>query len=614
MNKRNVINVLEPAIFNLLAAGEVVENPSSIVKEVVENSLDAGATQIVIAIKNGGIDEIIVTDNGCGIAESELPKVLMPHATSKIATAKDLERIGTLGFRGEALSSISSVSRAEIITRTGTCAVGSTYIDGKIGKTSANVGTTIIIKNLFYNVPARKKFLQSSSREQNNVTDVVQKLILANPSVTFKYIIDGEVYYDYRGKSLMDAIGLVYHKDDMADLLAVDAKRKDLKLSGYISRPSNYKKNKTRQVVMVNGRPIEGGIVARAVNDVYSNYLGTGCFPIFVLRLDVDESTVDVNVHPRKAQVKFSAEPEIFAFVRSAVADTIDNFFHQSEMLIGRSRDRDATVEILPSVLDSDLVSTYAETDKSNDKQILSNIKFLSSTGKGNQVRSAPRVLSMLEKEHERKVERVNKNAKQEKMEEVSGIGVDVKVFGNLFDTYILLVRDDVFYMIDQHAAQERLLFDELSKQIDSGIVATQMLVEPSIVYLTPAEMNQMEVMAPELNKIGIQCEVFGGNCFRITAVPISVSERGIDTVISNVLKQTKGVPVGNLSNLLREKLITECCRNSIKAGQNLSNTQIMYFLDQFTGKGMTPLCPHGRPVILSYTKSEIEKMFARRK
>ena len=602
MKNKNVINVLEPAIFNLLAAGEVVENPSSIVKEVVENSLDAGATQIVIAIKGGGIDEIIVTDNGCGIAESELPKVFLPHATSKIATAKDLERIGTLGFRGEALSSISSVSKAEIVTRTNDCAMGSVLVDGKISKTSANVGTTITIRNLFYNVPARKKFLQNTSREQNNVTDVVQKLILANPEIAFKYVIDGEVYYDYRGKNLMDAIGLVYHKDDVTDLLAVDARRRDFKLHGYISRPSQHKKNKTRQIVMVNGRAVEGGVVARAVNDAYSNYLGTGCFPIFVLRLDVDEAEVDVNVHPRKAQVKFSAEAEIFAFVRSAVTGTIDSFFHQGELIssfdaIGRSRDRDATVEILP-----------------NDKQVLDNIKFLTSSGteKGIRVRvGAPRVLNLLQKEHQRKVERAQ-SATQERMEEIES--VDVKIFGNLFDTYILLVKDDRFCMIDQHAAQERLLFDELSKQIDSGVVATQMLVEPSIVYLTPAEMNQMESIAPELNKMGIECEVFGGNCFRVTAVPVSVSERGIDTVISNVLKQTKNVPVGGLSTLLREKLITECCRSSIKAGQGLSNAQIMYFLEQFGKKGMTPLCPHGRPVILSYTKSEIEKMFARRK
>ena len=615
MKKAKVINVLPPAIFNLLAAGEVVDNSASIVKEAVENSLDAGSANISISIVGGGVEEITVIDDGSGIAADQISKVFLPHATSKITSAKDLEDIGTLGFRGEALSSIASVSKVELVSKVADAELGCKVLnDGKEQPTSANQGTRITVKNLFYNTPARKKFLLPVRLEQNNVTGVVQKLILSNPDICFKYIIDGDVHYDYRGGGLDKAIELIYGKDIVKNLIKVDSECKDLKLEGYISVPNFTKKNRTWQTVMVNGRAVEGETVSRAVNDAYHIYLTVGAFPFFVLGLFVDGTNVDVNVHPRKAQVKFSNETEISTFVRDSVMDAIDKYFYNNSI-----NNTGGTSEKVDDVVARfDKMVKKQTSESAEDKQILDSIKFLSSGG-GSSVRSAPRVLNLLEKAHEQRVERAQTNINiaikpiQGKMAGVTGLGLDAKWLGNLFDTYILLSSEDCFYIIDQHAAQERLFYDELMKQIDAGTVATQILVEPSMLYLNPAEMNQMELVAPCLVKMGIECESFGGNCFRITAVPVAISEREIDTMIGNVLKEIKGMPPSKLSFLVREKVIRECCKASIKAGQNLNSAQSAYFLSQFKKNNMTPLCPHGRPIIICLTKTQIEKMFLRK-
>jgi len=629
------INVLPPAIFNLLAAGEVVENPASVVKEAAENSLDAGATDITISIKNSGFDEIIVRDNGRGVASDQIDKVLLPHATSKIKNPQDIENIGTLGFRGEALSSIASISRVEFLSKTVSepTAIKLAH-DGTKIRVSANTGTQITVSSLFYNVPARKKFFSNNRIEQNNINDAVQKLILANPSVSFKYIVDGHTVYNRNGADLLTAIELIYGKEISANLLSIDAKRTDFRLTGYISRPSFTKKNRTWQTVIINGRAVDSGTVARAANEAYKSYLLVGNFPFFVLNLTVDLDTVDVNVHPRKMQVKFSRDGEVFAFVKSAITDAIDAHFYAATFDESRSGRDESFNQNKPDTVtnesnenrnvSADLHST-GDILSAKEKEKLDNIKYLSSA-EGPNIKIGTRVLSLLEAAHEKHVQKVqnsvlqntNTRTTQTEMPSVIGTGKSIKVLGDIFNTYILMVSGDNFYMLDQHAAAERLLYDQLKKEIDSKPIATQMLAEPSIIYLNPAEMNRMETVLSALNSMGIECELFGGNCFRITQVPVAVSDRSIDTVIGNVLRDLNKVPEEKLSELLKEKIIEESCKSAIKAGQHLNTQQIEYFLAQFknaaTRQNSTPpLCPHGRPIIITFTKTQIEKMFLRK-
>jgi len=580
------INVLPPAIFNLLAAGEVVENPAAIVKECVENSLDAGATRIEIEIERGGLDLIRITDNGSGVEDSEIEKVFLPHATSKIEKARDLECIGTLGFRGEALSSIAAVSKVEFSTMSHKANLGiSLVLDaGKITSKkpqAMNPGTTITISNLFYNTPARKKFLQSPNAEKNNVTTAVGRLILANPGVSFKYTIDGDKIYDYHGKSLLDAIQAIYSDAIGGNLLSLNAKAPKFSLSGHISKPNFTKRNRTYQTLIVNGRAVEGGIVGTAVNAAFSNYMTVGNFPFFVLNLTIDTHEVDVNVHPRKAQIKFSNEQEIFDFVRHTVMDTMDKYMHKQH-----------TNNFKPQ----------------QDTELLQRIKYFSSTPVKSEVKSAPHIMNKYDLE-----ERKTKDMKPiiSSFLPLSS-SFNFHILGTIFDTYILVSHKEKFLIIDQHAAHERLLYDELKGQIDSDTIAVQRLLEPAVMVLNAQEMTKMEATVPYLNDIGFECEPFGTNCFRITAVPVLISDHGIETVIENILHDVKSTPPAKLSTVMQDKIISQCCKNSIKAGERLNNEQIKYFLEQI-GDTKSMHCPHGRPIIISYSKDQIEKMFARK-
>jgi len=547
----------------------------------------------------------------------------LPHATSKSTTVNDLESIETLGFRGEALSSIAAVSQVEFVTKTKAAKLATklSLRGGQPTKQSqgSNAGTTIIVKNLFYNTPARKKFLQSPNAEKNNVTTAVGRLILANPTVSFKYTIDGDTLYDYRGKTPLDAIQAVYGDGVANNLtpLAVGLPRRSaprndtVEMEGFVSKPSFTKRNRTYQTLIVNGRTVEGGIVADAVNAAFANYMTVGNFPFFVLNLTVDTREVDVNVHPRKAQIKFSNEQEIFDLVKKAVMEAVDKHLH-------------------------DLNTKYFKSDQ--DTELLQRIKhFSSSNPEKAEVKSAPNIMNKYDMEEcvdsspgrgiasqarndsvdERVIARNANEAfasgglaipRQERLV----IPTDFKLLGTIFDTYILLYHKENFLIIDQHAAHERLLYDELKKQIDSDTVVVQRLLEPVVMVLNAQEMTKMETAVRYLNDIGFECQPFGTNCFRITAVPVLISNHGIETIAESILHDVKSTPSAKLSAVIQEKIISQCCKNSIKAGKSLNNEQIKYFLEQI-GNTSGMHCPHGRPIIISYSKDQIEKMFARK-
>jgi len=498
----------------------------------------------------------------------------------------------TLGFRGEALSSIASVAKVDFVSRTAGAEVATKVsLDaGKvINKTrvGANCGTELIVRSLFYNVPARRKFLGTMRAEENNVTGVVQKLILANPEVAFKYLADGKLVYQTAGAGLLNAIEVIYGKDLSEKLLPVEVGRGELTLSGFISKPDFSKKNRTWQTIMVNGRTVEGGIVGAAAGDAFSNYLMSGSFPFFVLDLRVDERAVDVNVHPRKAQVKFEDERGVYEFVKAAVGESIDKSF-SSNIDVGPF-----AIAASPAAPRNDVAVKRAENV----------LTFLEKAGKFE-------VKKVIEEKQVKINPYYERKRKHEAVQEVIPV-FDGKVLGSFLDTYILAQSGESLYIVDQHAAHERLLFDELTKQIDAGAVVMQPMLEPAVLALSPAEMNRALEIAPVLNQMGIECEVFGRNSFRITAVPVVVSVRGIDTIVSNVLSEVKGAPSGKLSDLVREKVITECCRSALKAGKHLTDAQVLEFLAQFKNLKV-PLCPHGRPVIVALDRKAIEKMFKR--
>jgi len=613
------INVLPPQIFNLLSAGEVVENPSSVIKECVENSIDAGATSIDVAIIDGGLTEIIITDNGEGIAESEIEKVFLPHATSKISKADDLDAISTLGFRGEAMSSIAQVAKLSLASKTAEQDIA-TKIDIEAGeivrkeKISSNVGTSLRVANLFYNTPARRKFLGSESKEKSNVTNVINNLILANPCIKFRYSINGEIFYDYQGDKLINAIELIYGKECVDNIIHVQSD----KLCGFISIPSYTKRNRTYQTIMINGRVVQGGIVADAVNEVFKTYMINGNFPFFVLDLNIDFRCVDVNIHPRKAQVRFEDEEGIFQYVKQSISDTIDNYLHERNRLLMK---KDQSSDVIQKK------TTYLDEFDKIDKQVLSDVKFFAASGEPQKVKGAPNIMNALEKKYfdNEPDESLGLfdtispgNVIQEKIED-NILGDDIKVLGTIFDCYVLVTSKERFFIIDQHAAHEKLIFDELRSNIDKEDVARQELVEPYIMYLTPSEYQKMEEYIEPLNNVGFSLNFFGNNNIRISSVPLSLGS-GHDVklffgkLLADIKTPEKKTSKNKLeqSSLIEDKIILMSCKSAIKSGHILTKEQIAMFLTQFKD-GMKMTCPHGRPVILTFTRNEVEKLFSRK-
>ncbi|MDR0976045.1 MAG: DNA mismatch repair endonuclease MutL [Christensenellaceae bacterium] len=613
------INVLPPAVFNLLSAGEVVENPSSVVKELAENSIDAGATRLEISITNGGIDEIVVADNGSGIAESEIGKVFLPHATSKIKTANDLDNIATLGFRGEALASIARVSKVKFGTKTDNAAERTqVFLDGgevkDTVKTSGETGTTISIGNLFYNTPARRKFLKTPTSEKNSVTDTVHKIILANPSVKLRYIADGEVALDYKGGKLIDAIGCVFGKELKENMLEiVNDKQAKINISGFISKPSAARRNKTRQVVIVNDRVIDGGIIADAVNSGFSNYLMVGNFPCFVLNVSLDLTRVDVNVHPRKAEIRFDNENEVFEAVRAKVIETLDNYF-ESERAVPRS---ETIKEKIEAKTQPEITETPTQKPKFTGKSFGDNlgkmIKIFSGDNKEQAVKSAPNLMQrfaqmMTDDEPTPLVI----NFAEHSQTEIAETKNEIKILGNIFETYLLVFEGGELIIIDQHAGAERLAYDNLRAEIDKGTVAVQTLLAPIVLDLNPKEEEKLAKFLPFLAEIGIEIAEFGAGAWRITAVPVEIATRNIEEALKVLLSDKTTTTELKLSNFVKEKIIREVCHSSLRAGTSLNETQIRYFLDKFNDKKITPLCPHGRPILVALSRAKIEKMFGR--
>lgn len=591
------INILPPAIYNRLAAGEVVENPASIVKELVENALDAKAHKIIIQIVNGGMDEIVVTDDGEGVDEANLPKVFLPHATSKIKSVRDIDNITSLGFRGEAMASIASVAQVEFTSKPADQEYGASINEKhEIKRVGANNGTTVKVSNLFYNTPARRKFLRSSSTEKNNVTAVVENLIFANPTLFIRYVVDGKVLLDHAGKGLAAAITQIFAVDQ-ANLLAVDYQETGLAVTGFISDNHLSKSNKDRQVIIINGRVVNGGLPAAVVNEVMSNYLPVKEYPVFVLHLNLETSKIDVNVHPQKKEVRFEDKEAITTFMRTAITRTLDKFFMGQITEIAAP----VTAPVANHATSKPVVGKSFTPDNPGAETVLLQSLDLFANNQ-TVVKSAPNILSSIEI-----------NSSQMPQEQVSALPPHTfTVLGQVFETYLLVRTPEALLVIDQHAMAERINYDKFRKQIDTNTVQSQILLAPIIVKLSPQELSKFESLKTLLTSFGFDCDQFGEGAIRVSAIPAIMSQGGVSEFLTALLNDKEIVAV-TLSEVLKHKVATMACKASIKAGEILSDAQIAYFLAHYLTTKNVPLCPHGRPIMLTYTKSKLESLFARK-
>lgn len=595
------INVLPKNIANLIAAGEVIERPASVVKELLENSIDAGATQIVVEIKNGGNEFIRVTDNASGIEREDVEKAFLSHATSKIANENDLNFIKTLGFRGEALPSVAAVSKVQVLTKTTNDKIGTKFIikggeKENIEEIGTPDGTTIIVKNLFYNTPARYKFLKTDRSEGNYVANAVDKIALSNPGISFKFIRDNRTVLQTSGDGkLENAIYSVFGKDFLDTLVPAELSLNEKKIYGFVSDPHRARKNRSMQHFFLNGRYIKNKTLTAALERAYEHSIMSGFFPACVLFIELPFEEVDVNVHPAKLEVRFQNEKDIFSFVYHSVKTAIT---------------KDITINIDDIYEKSDDTDYFEDiTNKTqNFSQSFDSPSFSTKKQDEADQRQIDKFVEALDKIKDEKVEEAVEY-EQETFEEYSSNQDDeIKYIGEVFNTYLIAQVKDEMIIIDKHAAHEREIFNEITHDAK---VYKQILAAPLIINCSKKEYDVLLDNKNLLSKTGFEIDDFGQKSIALRTCPSVLINDDLEAAImefASYLMYEKNVANDKL-NWLYESI---ACRAAVKANDDLSDYEKEIFVKRILNDKNVEFCPHGRPVYIKYSKSKIEKLFGR--
>ena len=621
------IHVLSSDISNKIAAGEVVERPASVVKELVENSIDAGATKIVVEIKNGGISLISVEDNGSGMAPEDAQIAFLRHATSKIQKEADLDAIYTLGFRGEALSSIGAVSESVIYTKRKTDEYG-TVVSCEGGEIIASDeggmsdGTKVIVRNLFFNTPARMKFLKKDSTEAGYIQDLINRFVLAHPEISFRFIKNGkDVIMSTGDGNLQNAVYAVYGRDYATNLINVDYEMDGVKVKGVIGKGNLSRPNRTFQSFYVNKRCIKSPLIIRAVEEAYKNQIMIGKFPVAILNIEVNPAQVDINVHPTKLEVKFSDDKKIYDCVyygtKSALY-AIPESKSDEKKYVHNPREN-------PFIIKNEIAEEKKTPIKKPSTQkpasfVNTEVKIdpLAMFRKKEQ---EPKPVMVASPEIEISIKKETEKPKAVEQLEISGAGVistkeeikePVKVSGQVFDTYIIAQRGNDMLIIDQHAAHERIKYEQLLKSIETKDVYPQILLEPVVIKLGGAEISAFESEADTFLKLGFEAEIFGENDIIVRAAPQDVDMGDIEDLFLELLSECISSKKEIISAKLERLTYTIACKAAIKANHSLSIREMEQLVENVLALEDINTCPHGRPITIVMTKKELEKKFKR--
>lgn len=632
------INILDSMIINRISAGEVVESPFSIVKELIDNSLDAGADKITVEIANGGIDSIIIKDNGKGIEHDDIVKAFLPHATSKISSLDDLNAISTLGFRGEALASISNVTQTKIVTKAKMSELGYTMeVNGgdfsEILPTESSFGTKIQVNNLFFNTPARRKFLRKPKQEESQITNIISRYILAHPTIDFTYIVDGKTVYKTTGKTLLDAIYCVYGDDVTQNIMPIEKQVGNFKLVGYVSKIGYSKPNTTYQTLIVNNRYVVDEIVSKACYMAFEEYLMTRQFPFYVLNLQMPAVDVDVNVHPSKIKIKFANPSAIYDLVYTAIRSSIYEAQNKTTNFVeAKPADPEPLIKVdLDSMKEIEIEPTYKPT---NVGAMLRQTSFTPfsffdmaehETSQNNSTQINPIIdkLSNLSLNADNETNVTNANTEtnlklQKQSSDLNETGlkdidkfVDFKIIGLLFNEFIVLERQDKMILLDFHAGHERLNYDKFVQLVNNRQIVIQNLLIPYTVKLTAQEVEYLLTLKAELNELGFSMEKIDENQIEITAIPMQLKDINLKNFVDDLLHDMNN-PHPKMNNEIRLYLMQKACKSSVKSGMTLSEMEIKALLKNLDDKNPVLLCPHGRPVLTVINRSEIERWFKR--
>ena len=665
-----IINVLPTDISNKIAAGEVVEKPSSVIKELVENSIDAGATVINVEIRKGGITYMRVADNGKGMTREDAKIAFLRHATSKIKTENDLDAIYTLGFRGEALSSIGAVSQTELYTKrkedeTGTCVVCAGGEISSCEDAGTPDGTTFIVHNLFYNTPARMNFLKRAATEAAAVTDIMERFILSHPEISFRYTVDGkEKYFTAGDNSLANCIYTVYGKNYAKSVISVDYESELVKITGMIGKGDTARPNRAFQSYFVNKRYIKSPLILKAVEAAYKNQIMIGKYPMAILNLEINPKFIDINVHPTKLEVKFSQESEIYRAVFHAVENAlyalpnVPQIEHKKPVKTEFKRDEINTSNQItldtpkseppvvtkpiqaekPVKKDDEGMSSYqldATKDYFERKQAelvggsvkqkvaedTSTSKDIEKLAKPQENQNKKNILGIIEMVKAQAAEKAQPQKEPEAVipEPVNASndtwGFDrenVRIIGQVFDTYILAQSGNTMIIADQHAAHERLKYEELKREIASHSVTSQMLLLPITVDLSAAEYATYTENAGQFAEMGFEIDEFGDTTILVRATPEALDEDELKNLIIELIDRFADNSNEIITKKMERALYTIACKAAVKANHSFDTKQLEVLLKAVLDLDNINTCPHGRPIIITMTKKELEKEFKR--
>lgn len=653
------IQILDSATIDKIAAGEVVERPSSVVKELVENALDACADAITVEIKEGGITFIRVTDNGSGIDSSQIRNAFMRHATSKIRSAEDLTHVVSLGFRGEALSSICAVAQVELITKTKDNLTGVRYVcEGAVEKECSEIGaptgTTVLVKNLFFNTPVRRKFLKQPMTEGGYIIDLMEHMALSRPDTAFKLMVNGQVKFHTSGNgSLKEVIYRIYGKETASQLLPFEKETKGIKVEGYLGKPILNRSNRNFENYYINGRYIKSSLIAKALEDGYSNYLMQHKFPFTVLHFTIDTEMVDVNVHPTKMDVRFTGGNYFYDFVASSVAAALQQREMIPEALLSEEKEEETQKIKVPEPFEQQRTRQFQVMEEQRYEAVRSpsrdifireaaeeSLKAMADNTSSDDdffvqiparvADSTPTLRTEMPVEPAAPGTAMPANAEQ--AEQAPAVKTEppkqldlfdekmltkenrprYRILGQIFDTYWLIAFTDKLFIVDQHAAHEKVKYERLMKHYHEKDIVTQTLNPPIVVTLSAKEEATFLTCKDVFAGLGFEIEDFGGREYALRGVPVDLYGQEEKTLFLSVLDEMSEGPLHKDLTVVEEKLATMACKSAVKGNHSFSFAEMEALIDELLTLDNPYNCPHGRPTIISMSKYEIEKKFKR--
>lgn len=653
------IQILDSATIDKIAAGEVVERPSSVVKELVENALDACADAITVEIKEGGITFIRVTDNGSGIDSSQIRNAFMRHATSKIRSAEDLTHVVSLGFRGEALSSICAVAQVELITKTKDNLTGVRYVcEGAVEKECSEIGaptgTTVLVKNLFFNTPVRRKFLKQPMTEGGYIIDLMEHMALSRPDTAFKLMVNGQVKFHTSGNgSLKEVIYRIYGKETASQLLPFEKETKGIKVEGYLGKPILNRSNRNFENYYINSRYIKSSLIAKALEDGYSNYLMQHKFPFTVLHFTIDTEMVDVNVHPTKMDVRFTGGNYLYDFVASSVAAALQQREMIPEALLSEEKEEETQKIKVPEPFEQQRTRQFQVMEEQRYEAVRSPSRdiFIREAAEESMKAMADKTSSdddffvqiparvadstptlRTEMPVEPAAPGTAMPANAEQTEQAPAVKTEppkqldlfdekmltkenrprYRILGQIFDTYWLIAFTDKLFIVDQHAAHEKVKYERLMKHYHEKDIVTQALNPPIVVTLSAKEESTFLSCKDVFAGLGFEIEDFGGREYALRGVPVDLYGQEEKTLFLSVLDEMSEGPLHKDLTVVEEKLATMACKSAVKGNHSFSFAEMEALIDELLTLDNPYNCPHGRPTIISMSKYEIEKKFKR--